>query len=69
MGRLFAYGALARSGRIPTDWILDNSTSLVKDFTSQVISLAGKKRYLSEPAVAIILEMVEKVYLIYPPDS
>ncbi|XP_008811975.2 rDNA transcriptional regulator pol5-like [Phoenix dactylifera] len=61
LGRLFAYGSLARSGRIATEWILDNSTSLVKDFTSQVISLAGKKRYLSEPAIAVILEMVEKL--------
>ncbi|EHA8589761.1 rDNA transcriptional regulator pol5 [Cocos nucifera] len=61
LGHLFAYGALARSGRIATDWNLDNSTSLVKDFTSHVILLAGKKRYLSEPAVAVILEMVEKL--------
>ncbi|XP_008806265.2 myb-binding protein 1A-like protein [Phoenix dactylifera] len=61
LGRLFAYGALARSGRIAKEWILDSSTSLVKDFTNLVISLAGKKQYLSEPAVAVILEMVEKL--------
>ncbi|XP_072999992.1 rDNA transcriptional regulator pol5 [Typha latifolia] len=61
LGRLFSYGSLARSGRIATEWILDDKTSIVKDFMSVVISLAGKKRYLSEPATSIILDMVEKL--------
>lgn len=33
----------------------------VKDFVGTVMSLAGKKRYLREPAVSIILDVVEKV--------
>ncbi|XP_077234059.1 DNA polymerase V family [Tasmannia lanceolata] len=61
LGRLFAYGALVRSGRIAEEWFSDSSTSIVKEFISHVISLAGKKRYLREPAVLVILELVEKL--------
>ncbi|CAL9079455.1 unnamed protein product [Musa textilis] len=63
LGRLFAYGSLARSGRIVKDWSTNADTSVVKDFMSHIISLAGKKRYLSEPAVSIILDMVDKLPL------
>ncbi|RRT65690.1 hypothetical protein B296_00017342 [Ensete ventricosum] len=61
LGRLFAYGSLARSGRIVRDWSTNTDTSVIKDFMSHVISLAGKKRYLSEPAVSIILDLVDKL--------
>jgi DNA polymerase phi len=61
LGRLFAYGALARSGRLVEVWISDHNTLFIKEFTNVLISLASKKRYLQEPAVAIILELVEKV--------
>ncbi|KAJ6964929.1 hypothetical protein NC652_002988 [Populus alba x Populus x berolinensis] len=61
LGRLFAYGALARSGRLVEEWISDNNTLFIKEFTNVLISLASKKRYLQEPAVAIILELVEKL--------
>ncbi|KAH9655287.1 DNA polymerase V family [Citrus sinensis] len=61
LGRLFAYGALARSGRLTKEWISDKNTPYIKEFTSVLISLAAKKRYLQEPAVSIILELVEKV--------
>ncbi|KAL2537188.1 DNA polymerase V family [Forsythia ovata] len=61
LGRLFAYGALARSGRLTNEWISDRNTPYVKEFTSCLISLAAKKRYLQEPAVSVILEMVEKL--------
>ena len=63
LGQLFAYGALARSGRLVEVWISDHNTLFIKEFTNALISLASKKRYLQEPAVAIILEMVEKVSL------
>lgn len=61
LGRLFAYGALARSGKLTEEWISDNNTPLIKEFTRCVIALAAKKRYLQESAVAVILEMVGKV--------
>lgn len=61
LGRLFAYGALARSGRLTEEMISDNSSLHVKEFTSSLISLASRKRYLQEPAVSVILELVEKV--------
>ncbi|KAL8554862.1 hypothetical protein ACS0TY_002875 [Phlomoides rotata] len=61
LGRLFAYGALARSGKLTEEWISDNNTPLIKEFTKCVIALAAKKRYLQESAVAVILEMVEKL--------
>lgn len=61
LGRLFAYGALARSGKLTEEWISDNNTPLIKEFTKCIIALAAKKRYLQESAVAVILEMVGKV--------
>lgn len=60
LGRLFAYGALARSGRITEDFSNRNAP-YIKEFTSSLISLAAKKRYLQEPAVSVILELVEKL--------
>ncbi|KAJ6819866.1 DNA polymerase V-like isoform X1 [Iris pallida] len=63
LGRLFAYGSIARSGRLTAEWNHDNNTNAVKDFVSHVLSLAEKKRYLREPAVSVILDMVEKLPL------
>ncbi|PKA55156.1 DNA polymerase phi subunit [Apostasia shenzhenica] len=59
LGRLFAYGSLARSQRLSAEWFSNKDTSVVKEFASSVISLANKKRYLREPAMAVILDMVE----------
>lgn len=61
LGRLFAYGALARSDRLIEEWAAGKNTPYIKEFISALISLAVKKRYLQEPAVSIILELVEKV--------
>ncbi|KAI3913610.1 hypothetical protein MKW92_038254 [Papaver armeniacum] len=61
LGRLFAYGAVARSGRVAEEWIFNNDTPYVKEFTSLVIALASKKRYLREPAVSLILDLAEKL--------
>ncbi|KAH7519011.1 hypothetical protein JRO89_XSUnG0154100 [Xanthoceras sorbifolium] len=61
LGRLFAYGALARSGRLVKEWTSDKNTPYIKEFTSLLISLAAKKRYLQEPAVSIILDLVNKL--------
>lgn len=61
MGRLFAYGALARSGRLTKEWNADKNTPYIKEFTSILISLAAKKRYLQEPAVTLLIQLVEKV--------
>ncbi|XVE49423.1 hypothetical protein DITRI_Ditri01bG0081300 [Diplodiscus trichospermus] len=61
LGRLFAYGALARSGRLTKEWFSDKDTPHIKEFMSALSSLAAKKRYLQEPAVSVILEFVEKL--------
>ncbi|XP_042007069.1 myb-binding protein 1A-like protein [Salvia splendens] len=61
LGRLFAYGALARSGKLTEEWKSDNNCVLIKEFTKCLIDLAAKKRYLQEPAVAILLEIVGKL--------
>ncbi|RZC61830.1 hypothetical protein C5167_023587 [Papaver somniferum] len=61
LGRLFAYGAVTRSGRVAEEWISNNDTPCVKEFTSLVIALASKKRYLREPAVSLILDLAEKL--------
>lgn len=61
LGRLFAYGALARSGRLAEEWNRNPNTPYIKEFTSLIIALAAKKRYLQEPAVSVILDLIEKV--------
>ncbi|KAK7328063.1 hypothetical protein VNO77_22159 [Canavalia gladiata] len=61
LGRLFAYGALARSGRLTQEWSMDNNSQSIREFISVLISLANKKRYLQEPVVSIILDLVEKL--------
>ncbi|GMI83744.1 hypothetical protein like AT5G64420 [Hibiscus trionum] len=61
LGRLFAYGAIARSDRLSKEWFSDKDTNIIKEFMSALISLASKKRYLQEPSVSIILEIVEKL--------
>lgn len=61
LGRLFAYGAIARSGRLTKDSDLSKNSMHIKEFTNALISLASKKRYLQEPAVSIILELVDKL--------
>ncbi|RDX84469.1 pol5, partial [Mucuna pruriens] len=61
LGRLFAYGALARSGRLTQEWNMDKNTPYIREFIGVLISLADKKRYLQEPAVSIILDIVEKL--------
>ncbi|XP_042494593.1 rDNA transcriptional regulator pol5-like [Macadamia integrifolia] len=61
LGRLFAYSALARSGRIAEELNSDKNTPLVKEFTNTVISLASKKRYLQEPAASVILDLIEQL--------
>lgn len=65
LGRLFAYGALVHSGRLTEECSSDKNISHVKEITSVLISLAAKKRYLQEPAVSIILELIEKVYRLF----
>lgn len=62
LGRLFAYGALARSGRLTKEWNSDKNTPFIKEFTEILISLASKKRYLQEPAVSVLLDLIEKVF-------
>ncbi|KAF2296524.1 hypothetical protein GH714_040526 [Hevea brasiliensis] len=61
LGHLFAYGALAQSGRINQEWMSDQKTPFIKEFVNALLSLASKKRYLQEPAIAIILDLVDKL--------
>ncbi|PON32578.1 DNA polymerase V [Parasponia andersonii] len=65
LGRLFAYGSLARSGRLAEEWMSNRNTPYIKEFISLIISLAVKKRYLQEPAVSVILDLIEKL----PPEA
>ncbi|KAL9231928.1 hypothetical protein vseg_007086 [Gypsophila vaccaria] len=59
LGRLFAYGAVGRSKRLKEAWVSDNNTPLIKEFTSLLVTLASKKRYLQEPAVAVLWDLIE----------
>ncbi|KAM2605004.1 hypothetical protein TB2_033856 [Malus domestica] len=62
LGRLFAYGAIARSGRLAEEWVSDRNTPLIKEFISLLIALASKKRYLQEPVVSVIVDLIEKLH-------
>ncbi|KAJ4786518.1 DNA polymerase V [Rhynchospora pubera] len=64
LGRLFAYASIARSSRISEQWMSDKNSSIVKDFVAEVTSLVAKKRYLSEPAVSVILDLVNKLQVL-----
>jgi DNA polymerase phi len=48
---------------VSRQWTRDKSSPIVKEFVSVVVELGGKKRYLTEPAVAVILDLVRKVHL------
>uniref|UniRef100_K3YPC9 DNA polymerase V n=1 Tax=Setaria italica TaxID=4555 RepID=K3YPC9_SETIT len=61
LGRLFGFGAIVRSGRVSRQWTRDKSSPIVKDFVNEVVELSTKKRYLTEPAVAVILDLVRKL--------
>ncbi|CAN4107855.1 unnamed protein product [Withania somnifera] len=61
LGRLFAYGAIARSGRLTSEWTADKRTPYIKEFVGFLVSLAKKKPYLQEPAVSIMLVLVDKL--------
>ncbi|XP_015061041.1 rDNA transcriptional regulator pol5 [Solanum pennellii] len=61
LGRLFAYGSIARSGRFTLEWTADKNTPYIKEFVGSLVWLAKKKLYLQEPAVSIILELVDKL--------
>ncbi|CAH8363308.1 unnamed protein product [Eruca vesicaria subsp. sativa] len=61
LGRLFAYGAIARSGRLVEEWKSDKDSQIVKEFTNALIGLAAKKRYLQEPGVHALLDFVDKL--------
>lgn len=52
-----------RSGRVSRQWTRDKSSPIVKEFVSLVVELGGKKRYLTEPVVAVILDLVRKVHM------
>ncbi|XP_019239741.1 PREDICTED: DNA polymerase V-like [Nicotiana attenuata] len=60
-GPLFAYGAIAKSGRLTLEWIADKNTPYIKEFIGSLVSMAAEKRYFQEPAVSIILELVDKL--------
>ncbi|CAI0539578.1 unnamed protein product [Linum tenue] len=61
LGRLFSYGALARSGRLNGLCVSDPNTPVIKEFVSVLLTLSTKKSYLPEPAVTVILELAEKM--------
>ncbi|KAF5953126.1 hypothetical protein HYC85_011070 [Camellia sinensis] len=61
LGRLFAYGAVARSGRLTEELVSDKKSASIREFISSLISLAAKKRYLQEPAVSVIFDLIEKL--------
>jgi DNA polymerase phi len=63
LGRLFGFGSLARSGRVSGQWTQDKSSPILKDFVTEVVQLGNKKRYLTEPVAALILDFARKVHI------
>ncbi|KAH9290519.1 hypothetical protein KI387_034636, partial [Taxus chinensis] len=63
LGRIFAYGALVRCGRleVKTAASSDKGAELARDLTQSILMLANKKCFMCEPAVAIILDLVDRM--------
>uniref|UniRef100_A0A0D6QZH6 DNA polymerase V n=1 Tax=Araucaria cunninghamii TaxID=56994 RepID=A0A0D6QZH6_ARACU len=63
LGRLFAYGALVRSGRLESKVVIasDKIAGVAQDITQYILMLAEKKCFMREPAVAIILDLINRV--------
>ncbi|XP_059063372.1 uncharacterized protein LOC131044158 isoform X2 [Cryptomeria japonica] len=63
LGKMFAYGALVRSGRLEIKTVLasERDAGFATDLTQHVLVLADKKCFMREPAVAIILDLVDRV--------
>eukprot|EP01018_Ginkgo_biloba_P010689 Gb_31883 [translate_table: standard] len=63
LGRLFAYGALVRSGLLAakTVSVPDKNARLAKEITQNLLILADKKTFMRESAVTIILDLVDRV--------
>ncbi|KAH9322608.1 hypothetical protein KI387_017247, partial [Taxus chinensis] len=62
LGRMFAYGALVRCGRLEAKTVAasDKGAELARDLTQSILMLADKKCFMREPAVAIILDLVDR---------
>ncbi|XP_006646852.2 uncharacterized protein LOC102702348 [Oryza brachyantha] len=61
LGRLFGFGSIVRSGRLSGQWAHEKGSPIVKDFVNEVVKLGSTKRYLTEPAVAVILDLAGKL--------
>ncbi|KAJ7557143.1 hypothetical protein O6H91_05G113300 [Diphasiastrum complanatum] len=62
LGRLFAYGAMVRSRRLFRD-VNGSDKELTKEVTEQLLTLAQKKSFLREPAICVLLELVDQLPL------
>ncbi|GLT52266.1 hypothetical protein SLA2020_256140 [Shorea laevis] len=60
LGCLFAYGALAQSDRLTEEWAADKSLHTLRNLSVPYLHHC-EKQYLQEPAVSVILELVEKL--------
>ena len=59
LGRVFACGAFVRSGRLQTE--NEETKELTLKVCEEVLQLGLKKSFLMEPAVTVLLDLVERV--------
>lgn len=60
LGQLFALGAIV-AGKVPADDGGRENAELTLEITEHLLSLAKKKVFLREPAITVLLHLVEKV--------
>lgn len=61
LGQLFALGAVVRSGRLVADDEDTKHANLARDIAEQLLSLANKKVFLREPAITLLLHLIDKL--------
>lgn len=61
LGQLFALGAVVRSGRLVADDEDTKHANLARDIAEQLLSLANKKVFLREPAITVLLHLIDKL--------
>ena len=68
LGQLFALGAIV-TGKVSVDDEARENTELTLEITEHLLSLAKKKVFLREPAITVLLHLIDKVFLFFYVDK
>ena len=68
LGQLFALSAIV-TGKVSVDDEARENTELTLEITEHLLSLAKKKVFLREPAITVLLHLIDKVFLFFYVDK